>query len=58
MISAAVGVGHQKLVQEIALRPHNLDTIIPRLFRTGRGGYDISDLLLDALFVQFTRDKG
>ena len=46
-------MGHQKLVQEVAFRAHDLDAIIPRCTGTGGGCDHIADLLFNSVFVQF-----
>ncbi len=46
-------MGDEELVQEIPLRPHDLYPIIARLAGAQGAGGDITDLLLDAFFVEF-----
>jgi hypothetical protein len=57
VILAAVGVGDEELVQEIALRPHHLDAVIASLAGADGGGDHVSDLLLDAGGIQGLGNK-
>lgn len=47
-----VGVGRQELVNEITFRAHDFDTVVFGLLGQHRTGDEITDLLLDTLFVQ------
>ena len=58
VISPAIGVADQELVQEVPLGPHHLDPVIPCLLRAGGGSGDVADLFLDPLFVQRAGGKG
>jgi len=51
-VRAVVGPGREELVDEVALGPHDLDTVIAGLARAGGGGRDIGDLLLDPRRVE------
>ena len=57
-VGALVGVGHQKLVQEISLRPHHFDPVIARLAGARGCGDNVGDLFFDARVVQFLGGKG
>ncbi|RMU33202.1 hypothetical protein ALP30_02732 [Pseudomonas syringae pv. primulae] len=54
-ISAVVGVGGEELIDEITFRPHDFDAVIPGASGQGRTVDEVSDLLFDALFIQFAR---
>ena len=54
-IGSFVGMGHKKLVEEIAFRPHDFDAVIASLFRQGSTGDDIRDLFFDTFGIQLFR---
>ncbi|RMS45749.1 hypothetical protein ALP66_05739 [Pseudomonas amygdali pv. photiniae] len=54
-IGAVVGMCGEELIDEIAFRTHDFDTVIPGTAGQRGTGHEISDLLFDALFVQLTR---
>ncbi len=56
-VLALVDMGHQELVEEIPLGPHDLDSVISGLTRPHRGGDEILDLLLDPFLIQRLRWK-
>ncbi|MND91107.1 hypothetical protein D3C80_832180 [compost metagenome] len=51
-VGALVGVGGEELVDEVPLRPHDLDAVVLGLLGQLRAGDEVLDLLFDALFVQ------
>ena len=56
-VGAFVRVGHEELVQEITLRPHDLHAIIARLLCAPCGRHDVTDLFFDTVLIQFRRWK-
>jgi hypothetical protein len=57
-VGAAVGVGDEELVEEVALRAHDLDPVVAGLAGAGGGGGDVGDLLLDAGLIEFAGREG
>ena len=48
----------KELVQEIPLRPHHLNPVIPGFPRPGGGGDNVGDLLVYPRLIQFAGGKG
>ena len=57
-VGAAVGMGDEELVEQIALGAHDLDPVIAGFAGAGGGGGDVGDLLLDPRLVEFAGGEG
>ncbi|MCY1403480.1 hypothetical protein D9M71_186640 [compost metagenome] len=57
-VGALVGMGGEELVDEVPLRTHDLDAVVLGLLGQLRAGYEVLDLLFDALFVQLVGLEG
>ena len=52
-VGAMVGVRGEELVDEVAFRTHDFNTVIAGTLSQPGAGHEVADLLLDALFIQF-----
>ena len=53
-----VHMAHQKLIQEIPLRPHDLDAVIARVLRPSGCHHHVGDLFFNPRLIQCRRYKG
>ena len=51
-VGTLVGVRRQELINQVAFRAHDLDTVIARALGQPGAGHEVADLLFDALLVQ------